>query len=570
MKLFLITMLLALSSQANADNYLEMKPIKMEVPEMKAELANVSEVNMGLTEVPEMSIEVADKQEVNAAGMSLNMNNSANTWKPDFAFFKSRTKEGLKPYKFMDDMTFAGVPLFVAGIIAKSEKNAFKQQAKHSLVTSFKTGIDDYTQFFGPAAVVGLKLGGYEGRSDWPRLLASAGMSYGLMALLVNTIKYSAKEMRPDGTSANAWPSGHTATAFVGATLLHKEYGLTRSPWFSVAGYGVATATGVMRVLNNRHWISDVLSGAGIGILSTELGYALCDLMFKGKGLLRNDIPGMASVIDHPSFFSINMGIGLGSRNLDFDMEDFGWADNMNLKFSASTAVSAEGAYFFNPYIGVGGRLRVKSTPIKGWNNIVERGWDDAVFFYTQDDGTLDPDVEEALSDIDFVIESDHLTEFAADLGVYFNFPLSERFALGTKALIGRSIMQELSLEGRLSGNSLIPDGEYKYHVDNNRPFSSEWDYFTVSGNNTMKYGTGISLTYAYKHNFSWKVFLDYDFTRKTYTMKYDTGGFFKDLFPVDMASISPAEYNESFVTEKSIKKNMNSFVIGASFAVNF
>ena len=570
MKLFLITMLLALSAQVNANNYLELKPIKMEVPEMKAELVNVSEINVGLAELPEMSIEVADKQEVNAAGMSLNMNNSANTWKPDFAFFKSRTKEGLKPYKFMDDMTFAGVPLFVAGIIAKSEKNAFKQQAKHSLVTSFKTGIDDYTQFFGPAAVVGLKLGGYEGRSDWPRLLASAGMSYGLMALLVNTIKYSAKEMRPDGTSANAWPSGHTATAFVGATLLHKEYGLTRSPWFSVAGYGVATATGVMRVLNNRHWISDVLSGAGIGILSTELGYALCDLMFKGKGLLRNDIPGMASVIDHPSFFSINMGIGLGSRNLDFDMEDFGWADNMNLKFSASTAVSAEGAYFFNPYIGVGGRLRVKSTPIKGWNNIVERGWDDAVFFYTQDDGTMDPDVEEALSDIDFVIESDHLTEFAADLGVYFNFPLSERFALGTKALIGRSIMQELSLEGRLSGNSLIPDGEYKYHVDNNRPFSSEWDYFTVSGNNTMKYGTGISLTYAYKQNFSWKVFLDYDFTRKTYTMKYDTGGFFKDLFPVDMASISPAEYNESFVTEKSIKKNMNSFVIGASFAVNF
>ena len=163
MKLFLITMLLALSAQVNANNYLELKPIKMEVPEMKAELVNVSEINVGLAELPEMSIEVADKQEVNAAGMSLNMNNSANTWKPDFAFFKSRTKEGLKPYKFMDDMTFAGVPLFVAGIIAKSEKNAFKQQAKHSLVTSFKTGIDDYTQFFGPAAVVGLKLGGYEG-----------------------------------------------------------------------------------------------------------------------------------------------------------------------------------------------------------------------------------------------------------------------------------------------------------------------------------------------------------------------------------------------------------------------
>jgi membrane-associated phospholipid phosphatase len=65
-------------------------------------------------------------------------------------------------------------------------------------------------------------------------------------------------------------------------------------------GYGVATATGVMRVLNNRHWISDVLSGAGIGILSTELGYSLSDLIFKKKGLLRNDISSHKNIIDHP------------------------------------------------------------------------------------------------------------------------------------------------------------------------------------------------------------------------------------------------------------------------------
>ena len=62
MKLFLITMLLALSAQVNANNYLELKPIKMEVPEMKAELVNVSEINVGLAELPEMSIKVADKK----------------------------------------------------------------------------------------------------------------------------------------------------------------------------------------------------------------------------------------------------------------------------------------------------------------------------------------------------------------------------------------------------------------------------------------------------------------------------------------------------------------------------
>lgn len=549
MKHFLTAVLVCISLAASAytNNYKDMEPLKLDVPEMKAELAPVATENFDLHS---MAMEAPEA-------------------KMDFAFFKSRTNPGTKAYKFMDDMTFAGVPLFIAGIIAKSEKNAFKQQTKHSLITKFKTGIDDYTQFFGPAAVVGLKLAGVEGRSDWPRLLASAGMGYGIMALFVNTIKHTAKEMRPDGTSANSWPSGHTATAFVGATLLHKEYGLTRSPWYSVAGYGVATATGVMRVLNNRHWISDVLSGAGLGILSGELGYAICDLLFKGKGLLRNDIPGMANIIEHPSFFSISMGIGFGTRDLDFDMSEYAWSDdmdNMNLKFQASTAVAAEGAYFFNPYIGVGGRLRVKSTPIKGWNNIEEYMWNDAAWFFTDDNGELYPEALAAIDDIDYTIESDHLTEFAVDLGAYFNLPLSDRFALGSKLLIGRSIMQELSLDAKMSGSALISDGNDGWNVDTSRPFSNEWDYFTVQGNNTMKFGTGISLTYAYKQNFSWKVFLDYDYSRKTYTLTYDPTGFVKGLFP----EVNIDEVKDLIPGPKSIKKNMHSFVLGASFAINF
>jgi hypothetical protein len=395
-------------------------------------------------------------------------------------------------------------------------------------------------------------------------------MSYGIMALLVNTIKNTAKEMRPDGSTANSWPSGHTATAFVGATLLHKEYGLTRSPWFSVAGYGVATATGVMRVLNNRHWISDVLSGAGIGMVSGELGYALCDLLFKGKDLLRNDIYGSPSVIDHPSFFSISMGVGFGSRDLDFNMEELGFAEDMNMKFKASTAVSAEGAYFFNPYIGVGGRLRVKSTPIKGWNNITDFAWQDVASIYemTELDQEFMDDMETEINDVDFVIESDHLTEFAADLGAYFNLPLSDRFALGSKLLVGRSIMQELSLDAKMTGKEYKP-GDTKGNPQGNE-FSLEWDYFKVMANNTMKFGTGISLTYAYKKNFSWKVFLDYDVTRKKYTMEYNYGGIPLAMFPSAFENMTDQEYMDNFMMTKSINKTMHSFVLGASFAVNF
>ena len=295
---------------------------------------------------------------------------------------------------------------------------------------------------------------------------------------------------------------------------------------------------------------------------------ATCSL---GKGLLRNDNIGEASVITHPSFFSISMGIGLGSRDLDFGMKEYGWSDDMNLKFQASTAVSAEGAYFFNPYIGVGGRLRVKSSPIKGWNKITDFAWEDVYGLYdamSQLDEEDLQSIETEIDDVDFVIESDHLTEFAVDLGAYFNFPLSDRFALGSKLLIGRSIMQELSLDARLSGQ------EYKKEDEPMKPtgdkFDINWDYFTVSGNNTMKFGTGISLTYAYKKNFSWKVFLDYDVARKTYTINYDYGGIAYGLFPSYFTNMTKEQYREVYTASKSIKKTMHSFVLGASFAINF
>ena len=214
----------------------------------------------------------------------------------DFRFLKNTTNPAVKPYTFMQDQTWVGIPVFLAGMIAKSEKAAFRQDynnpnTKIRLIKyNFHSEIDNYTQFSGIALTAGLKMAGVEGRSSWPRLFASSLASYGVMAAFVNSIKYTTSEMRPDGSTRNSWPSGHTATAFVGATILHKEYGLTRSPWYSIGGYTLATATGVMRVLNNRHWISDVLSGAGIGILSTELAYGICDLLFKDKGLLMNDL----------------------------------------------------------------------------------------------------------------------------------------------------------------------------------------------------------------------------------------------------------------------------------------
>jgi len=603
---------LALTAQANAENYRDMSPLKLEVPEMKVEL--VKQPLQPLTAQPlNTDIDMAD------------------SWKPDFNFFKQKTNPGVKPYKFMGDLTFVGIPLFVAGWAIKGDKAMFRVNQKTEqggkentqLLTDFKTSIDDYTQFFGPAMVVGLKLGGYEGRSDWPRLLASAGMSYAIMAGFVNGIKYTAKEMRPDGSTANSWPSGHTATAFVGATLLHKEYGLTRSPWWSVAGYGVATATGVMRVLNNRHWISDIMSGAGIGIMSTELGYALCDLMFRGKGLLRNDL-----VLDsqNPSFFSISMGVGLGHKDLEFvDAE----GDKTGLKFRAATVVDAEGAYFFNKYVGVGGRLRVRAQSVKDFSDFASivseedyYAWQGLQPFYEDRfpaDYTGTPDENELtyFSKLGYqmpesnweanapvtnsygIVRSDHITEFTGSVGVYFNLPLGSHFSLGTKALIGRSITQELDIDGHAEGNkkdisyTMTLDNKHKdafgdpimsldelqYPNNTGEKWTDDWEYLTVGAKSSTSFGTGLSLTYRYKSNFSWRIFCDYDYTRKDFTAKYDPYHFVQKgltsgaglLLDTALAA-SMGDYADGIgveAREYKTRKHMNYVTLGLSFLVD-
>ena len=602
----------ALTIQVNAENYRDMEPLKLEVPEMKAELVKL----------PTLS--------------NVSFERVAPTASPkfDFDFFKTKTNPGVQPYKFMDDLTFVGVPLFAAGWAVKGDKAMFRVNAKAEqggkkntqLLTDFKTGIDDYTQFFGPAMVVGLKLGGYEGRSDWPRLLASAGMSYAIMAGFVNGIKYTAKEMRPDGSTANSWPSGHTATSFVGATLLHKEYGLTRSPWWSVAGYGVATATGVMRVLNNRHWISDVMSGAGIGIMSTELGYALCDLLFKGKGLLRNDL-----VMDSekPSFFSISMGLGLGNKDLEFDD---GQGETMNIKFRAATVVDAEGAYFFNKYVGVGGRLRVRAQSAKDFGDFGSFvGAEDLLVWeslqphyeaaYPGDyTGTTYENLLNYLGKVGYqaesesawnanapvidsygVVKSDHITEFTGSVGVYFNLPLGSRFSLGTKALIGRSITQELDIDGYAEGNKkdiaytmtldnrpghkdidgdpTISLNDLKYPNNTGEKWTDEWEYLTIGAKSSTSFGTGLSLTFRYKSNFSWRLYCDYDYTRKDFTATYDPFHFVQNSmtsgagYLADAALMtSTGEFADGLGLEPreyKTRKHMNYWTLGLSFLVN-
>jgi len=146
------------------------------------------------------------------------------------------------------------------------------QQKIQQRFPDFSTPLDDYTQFLPAITVYGLDLAGVKAKHNfWDRSVMLVS-SVALMGVTVYSMKYLTHVERPDGSSYTALPSGHTAMAFATATFMHKEYG-QRSIWYSVGAYSCAALTGALRMLNNRHWLSDVLVGAGIGILSTELVY---------------------------------------------------------------------------------------------------------------------------------------------------------------------------------------------------------------------------------------------------------------------------------------------------------
>lgn len=253
-------------------------------------------------------------------------------------------------------MLFVGTPLIVGGVVMQAYDSDFRR-LRNGYSRSFRHDYDDWLQYAPAGAMVALKACGVRGRSSWGRMLVSDAFSAGLMTIGVNSLKYSCRVMRPDGSSRNSFPSGHTATAFMAATMLHKEYG-HRSPWYSIGGYTVATITGVTRQLNNRHWMSDIMVGAGIGILATELGYFLADLIFKEKGLNVTETYSVYDRCRRPSF----LGFSLGFSTVPGSYTPY---PGMHMQFLSGPAVSVQGAWFATPYWGFGGRMSCTNLRVK-------------------------------------------------------------------------------------------------------------------------------------------------------------------------------------------------------------
>ena len=177
------------------------------------------------------------------------------------------------------------MPVVVVGFAMMPIDNTVKNSVVGGM-PNFKTSVDDYLQYVPLTTQLTMGLVGVKGRSKnrW-QILVTDALAAGMMAAVVNGMKYSIDRTRPNG-GHGSFLSGHTATAFMGAILLAHEYG-HKSIWIPIAGNSLATATGVLRILNNRHYVSDVLVGAAIGILTAELAYWATDAIFNDRKLFK-------------------------------------------------------------------------------------------------------------------------------------------------------------------------------------------------------------------------------------------------------------------------------------------
>lgn len=184
----------------------------------------------------------------------------------------SSARKGIKPY----------IPAAIAvtyGVIALADGplktlDHYIVERRNERRPDFHTAADDYLRYVPFLGVYGLDALGVKGKNNFKNKTALLVISGAIAYTTTTVVKGVVDKHRPNERDYKSFPSGHSTIAFAGAEVINQEYGHL-SPWYSIAGYTIASATSVLRIYNNEHWFSDVVAGGGVGILSTKVAYLL-------------------------------------------------------------------------------------------------------------------------------------------------------------------------------------------------------------------------------------------------------------------------------------------------------
>ncbi len=199
-----------------------------------------------------------------------------------FNFRYPDKKSGFKPFIAPTVLIATGTTLHFSTDLKENFQDWMQEHFTYS------GSADDYLQYGPLVAVYAFNLVGIKGKNNFGNRTALAVKSILLNDLFVSNLKRWSGVERPNG-GKHSFPSGHTSVAFAMAHFMHHEFG-EKSVWYSVGAYSYAATVGILRVAKNAHWISDVVAGAGFGMLSTELVYLTHQYKWDNEHIRRFDI----------------------------------------------------------------------------------------------------------------------------------------------------------------------------------------------------------------------------------------------------------------------------------------
>ncbi len=387
--------------------------------------------------------------------------------------------ENVKKSFFKRDAVRIGLPpaIFFAASAATWGSREKIREVRNRYIPTFAHHYDNYMQYMPAVSVYALNLSGVKGRNKLGRATISYAASAAIMGIIVNAVKYTAKVERPDGSRANSFPSGHTSNAFMNATFMHKEFGHL-NPMYSIAGYSMSTFTGIGRGLNNRHWISDVLAGAGIGILSTQLGYFFVNKFYKNQGDRPSDFR-FDNPLNKPSYLSLKVGFASATRNLVENLE-------LGVRSKAGFEAGLEGAYYFTKSWGLGGDFSFVSFPIS-----------------TSEMTISDPDFGPSTSSI--VTQSMGALNFT--IGPHYTYEITPDWLIQAKVGAGIAV----GATGKISVKFEDVD-------DDNNIVNDEVDLLTYKPERAFKMNGGLALTRMLNAELGITLYADYHHLKPTFT----------------------------------------------------